>query len=228
MSTDNMVPSASDVARELAAMLDARGLDYALGGAIALGFWGEPRGTLDVDVTLFLPADKPSECVWQLQDLECELTVSEVLGSLREAGFCRVSFRGLQLDVFLPIVDFYEAARDRRQRVQLAGQPVVIWDAESLIVFKLMFFRRKDVADVEGILRVQHGRWTWPGCVIGWSNSTVRAIRASVNGTNCSVNWSDPRAHLPPEDSPSGWASAAGAIRDARPDRLLDMADPPR
>lgn len=34
----------------------------------------------------------------------------------------------------------------------------MIWDAESLIVFKLMFFRRKDVADVEGILRVQHGR----------------------------------------------------------------------
>ena len=158
MSSDSVVPSASDVARELAAMLDARGLDYALGGAIALGFWGEPRGTLDVDVTLFLPADKPSECVWLLQDLECELTVSEALGSLREAGFCRVSFRGLQLDVFLPIVDFYEAARDRRQRVQLAGQPVVIWDAESLIVFKLMFFRRKDVADVEGMLRAQRGR----------------------------------------------------------------------
>ena len=34
----------------------------------------------------------------------------------------------------------------------------MIWDAESLIVLKLMFFRRKDVADVEGILRVQHGR----------------------------------------------------------------------
>jgi hypothetical protein len=67
MPSDNTVPSASDAARELAAMLDVRNMDYALGGAIALGFWVEPRGTLDVDVTLFLPADKPSECVWLLQ-----------------------------------------------------------------------------------------------------------------------------------------------------------------
>lgn len=37
-------------------------------------------------------------------------------------------------------------------------QAAMIWDAASLIVFKLMFFRRKDVADVEGILRIQRGR----------------------------------------------------------------------
>jgi predicted nucleotidyltransferase len=142
----------------LAAALEARGQEYALGGAIALAFWGEPRGTLDVDVTLFLAPDKPSECLWLLQDVECELTFSESLASLREHGFCRVKYHGLRLDVFLPIVDFYTAAQARRRRVQLAGQPAMIWDAESLIVFKLMFFRRKDVADVEVILRVQRGR----------------------------------------------------------------------
>jgi len=142
----------------LAAALDARGQEYALGGAIALSFWGEPRGTLDVDVTLFLPPDKPSECLWLLQDLDCELIVPEALASLREDGFCRVKYHGLRLDVFLPIVDFYSAAQARRRTVRLAGQSVMIWDAESLIVFKLMFFRRKDVADVEGILRVQRGR----------------------------------------------------------------------
>jgi predicted nucleotidyltransferase len=158
MSGDNPLPAASDVARDLAAALEARGQEYALGGAIALGFWGEPRGTLDVDVTLFLAPDRPSECLWLLQDLECELTFSESLASLREYGFCRVTYHGLKLDVFLPIVDFYAAAQARRRRVQLAGQPVMIWDAESLIVLKFMFFRRKDIADVEGLLRVQQGR----------------------------------------------------------------------
>lgn len=158
MSADSAIPSASDVARNLAAALEARGQEYALGGAIALGFWGEPRGTLDVDVTLFLAPDKPSECLWLLQDIACELTLTESLASLREHGFCRVKYRGLWLDVFLPIVDFYFAAQVRRRRVRLAGQPAMIWDAESLIVFKLMFFRRKDVADVEGILRIQRGR----------------------------------------------------------------------
>ena len=31
----------------------------------------------------------------------------------------------------------------------------MVWDAETLCVFKLMFFRLKDLADVEEILRVQ-------------------------------------------------------------------------
>ena len=30
----------------------------------------------------------------------------------------------------------------------------MIWDAETLCVFKMMFFRRKDLADVEQLLRM--------------------------------------------------------------------------
>ncbi len=58
--------NAAAVAREVAEQLQSRGQEYALGGAIALGYWGEPRGTVDVDITLFLPPERPSECVWQL------------------------------------------------------------------------------------------------------------------------------------------------------------------
>ncbi len=48
-------PDSYQVAEELACRLDAVHCEYALGDAIALGFWSEPRGTLDVDVTLYLP-----------------------------------------------------------------------------------------------------------------------------------------------------------------------------
>ena len=64
---------AAEVAEHLAAALDERGLEYALGGAIALGCWGEPRGTLDVDLTLFLPIEQPSHCVWLLQQIGCDV-----------------------------------------------------------------------------------------------------------------------------------------------------------
>ena len=59
------------------------------------------------------------------------------------------------IDVFLPLVPFYEVARHRRVQVQLVNQPAFIWDPETLIVFKLLFFRRKDIADVEQILAAQ-------------------------------------------------------------------------
>jgi hypothetical protein len=75
--------------------------------------------------------------------------------SLREHGFCRVKYQGFQLDIFLPTTPFYEHARSRRKCVTLSGQPIMIWDAETLCVFKMMFFRLKDLADVEQILWVQ-------------------------------------------------------------------------
>jgi len=146
---------AAAVARQLAGALDACRQDYALGGAIALGYWAAPRGTVDVDLTLFLPPDRPTACVSLLQDIGCKLTVAQAMDSLREHGFCRVEYRGVRVDVFLPTIAFYAAARDRRRIVKLGEQPIQVWDAESLVVFKMMFFRRKDIADVEQILLTQ-------------------------------------------------------------------------
>jgi len=147
--------NAATVAGQLAEQLQARGQEYALGGAIALGYWGAPRGTVDVDVTLYVPPERPSESIWLLQDIGCEFSPTKAAESLREHGFCRVTFAGMDVDVFLPMVPFYEAARARRKRVELGGQSVMVWDAESLAVFKMMFFRRKDLADIEQILRAQ-------------------------------------------------------------------------
>lgn len=154
---------AAAAARQLAAALDAHGQEYALGGAIALGYWAAPRGTVDVDLTLFLPPDRPSGCVQLLHDLGCHVATQDSINSLREHGFCRVEFRGVRVDIFLPTITFYTVARGRRRRVMLGDQPIQVWDAETLIVFKLMFFRRKDVADIEQILRTQRAsldcRW---------------------------------------------------------------------
>jgi hypothetical protein len=143
------------VAKQLAQGLHAQNREYALGGAIALGYWGSPRGTVDVDVTIFLPPDCSDDCIWLLQEIGCEFSQTEAIDSFAANGFCRVAFAGLNVDVFLPIVPFYETARKRRKEVNLGGQMVAVWDAESLAVFKMMFFRRKDLADVEQILRTQ-------------------------------------------------------------------------
>ena len=144
-----------DVARMVAAALDSLQNDYAIGGAIALAYWAVPRGTLDVDLTLFLPPDKPSECIWLLQEIGCVVDASEATRFIGEHGFCRATFANFRLDVFLPINPFYEVARQRRRQVDLEGQPVMIWDAETLAVFKMMFFRERDLVDLKQILRTQ-------------------------------------------------------------------------
>jgi hypothetical protein len=155
VSEPSLPINAAAVAGELAERLESRGCEYALGGAIALGYWGTPRGTVDVDVTLFLPPERVSECLWLLGEIGCELAADEAGASLREHGFCRVRLGGMAVDVFLPTASFYEPARVRRRRVDLGNRQVTVWDAESLAVFKMMFFRRKDLADVEQVLRTQ-------------------------------------------------------------------------
>jgi hypothetical protein len=147
--------NAIDAAKQLAEKLQSRNREYALGGAIALGYWGSPRGTVDVDITVFMPTDRHTECLNLLHDIGCEFSAKKTGDSLSEHGFCRVTFSGRDVDVFLPTIAFYDAARARRKNVDLDGQSVAIWDAETLAVFKMMFFRRKDLADVEQIVRTQ-------------------------------------------------------------------------
>lgn len=137
--------------------ISGAGYDYAIGGAIALGYCTTPRGTIDTDVTIFIPQTEAQECVRLLQRIGCELDSQPTIQKLADDGFCRISYRGRTVDVFLPIVDFYQHARQRRQRVPMGGTEVYIWDAETLCVFKMMFFRRKDLVDVESILQSQRG-----------------------------------------------------------------------
>jgi hypothetical protein len=154
-SGDALRPSPAEVARDIAGALESRGYEHALGGAIALGYWGAPRGTIDVDVTIYVPPDDPGACVDLLRAIGCQVERGAALATLREHGFCRVNYRGVPVDVFLPTIAFYEEARQRRRTVRLGDRMVAVWDAETLAVFKMMFFRRRDVADVEQILRVQ-------------------------------------------------------------------------
>ena len=114
MSEASSPLNAATVARRLAEELRSHGQEYALGGAIALGYWGEPRGTVDVNITLFLPPGG-LPMFWLLQGIGCEFAAANAAESLREHGFCRVTFAGTDVDVFLPLVPFYEAARPRRR-----------------------------------------------------------------------------------------------------------------
>ncbi len=154
MSEPNASVNAVVVASRLAEQLESRGAEYAVGGAIALGYWGVPRGTLDVDLTIFLSPERPTECVWLLQDMGCELSAAEALQSLRDHGFCSVKFAGMRVDVFLPTTAFYEAAR--------AAQTAGAWrPADHGVGRRNVGGVQDDVlppqglADVEQILRTQ-------------------------------------------------------------------------
>jgi hypothetical protein len=147
-----------EIALHLARELDERKVEYALGGALALGFWGKPRGTIDVDLNLFLPQNKPSDVIWCLQEIGCSVTASKAIHSIREHGFCYATFASCRIDVFVSSSPIYEKARARRRRMHLGNQQVSVLDAETLTVFKMMFFREQDIVDIRQILQAQRSR----------------------------------------------------------------------
>ncbi len=51
------IETPAELAVLLAGCLEAIGIPYAVGGAVAYGFWGAPRGTQGLDLNLFLPAE---------------------------------------------------------------------------------------------------------------------------------------------------------------------------
>ena len=53
----------------------------------------------------------------------------------------------------MPAIRYYGELERRRRRVVLLERPLWILAPTDLVVLKMMFFRRKDLADVEAILR---------------------------------------------------------------------------
>jgi predicted nucleotidyltransferase len=150
--------TAAEVARAVADALERHGLPYALGGAIALGFYAAPRATVDVDVNVFVPpADELPRALAALADAGFTPDEDErrLQARANAEGQFRGSIGGMRVDVFVPAIAYYAQLASRRREVTLLGRRLWIVGPEDLVVLKMMFFRRKDLADVEAILRDQ-------------------------------------------------------------------------
>ncbi len=147
--------SAFDVASRLAAVLDAASVPYAIGGAIALGAWSDPRATHAVDINLFIGHDGLEAALDALAaaGLEIDHNAARIAD---ESGDVLIGhYQGLRVDLFTPSIPFsWEALATRRR---LAGPSGEAWylSPEAIAIFKLLFFRHKDVVDVEKLVAVQ-------------------------------------------------------------------------
>ena len=130
--------------------LAAASLPHAFGGAIALAYCvEEPRGTRDLDVNIFCDAADAAAALAALPD-EVEVTDDDV-EAVRRDGQKRLFWDGVPIDVFLNNLPLHEAAADAVVWVPLEGRQVPVLDCASLAVFKSLFDRTKDWADLEAI-----------------------------------------------------------------------------
>jgi hypothetical protein len=132
--------------------LDAAGYRHAFGGAIALAYHVEqPRATADIDVNV--QADpQDAEALFAALPEQFGHAAKDAR-ALRRDGQCRLYWDRTPLDLFLPQHELHATVQSRAMTVDFAGAPIPILSATDLIVFKSLFDRTKDWADIEEMLR---------------------------------------------------------------------------
>jgi hypothetical protein len=144
--------SAADVGFAIAGALGRQSVPYALGGAIAYGIHGNPRNTNDVDVNVFLEPDRLGPAFTAFRQLGMSVDEAQAVEAARREGLFILWHHGMRIDVFTPSIDFSSEALRTRVSRDVGGETVWFLSAEALAVFKMLFFRSKDIVDLERLL----------------------------------------------------------------------------
>jgi hypothetical protein len=138
-------------------LLDDRSAGHAFGGALALAYYAEPRGTADVDVNVFLPFSEAGSVVpaFEALGLRPERRPEDwlPLGGVRLVRPTDPA----PLDLFFSVDQHYDeiAARTRRFPFGLDHREMPFLSAEDLAVFKLSFGRDQDWVDLRRLVGAQ-------------------------------------------------------------------------
>lgn len=134
--------------------LEEGGFAHAFGGAIALAYWTlDPRGTSDIDVNIFVPADRAAEALAALP--EGIARGEEELETIRRDGQARLWWGETPIDLFFSYERLHEEAARHRRLVPFAGERIPILGPVELAVFKAVFGRTRDWADIEAMLAAE-------------------------------------------------------------------------
>jgi len=124
---------------------------YALGGALALAYYADPRATIDIDINVFLPPARWREAIEVLETLGVDSGKLDPK-SLERDGQCRIWWGDNAVDLFFAYDPIHAEMRKLARRVPFGGATVSILSPEHLAVCKAMFDRRKDWLDIEQML----------------------------------------------------------------------------
>lgn len=128
--------------------LHTAGIPHALGGALALAYYATPRATIDIDLNVFVPAERWREVIETLTPLGIATADLDTI-ALERDGQCRLWWGDNAVDLFFAYDPLHEAMRKEARRVPFGGVTLPILAPEHLAICKAMFDRRKDWLDIE-------------------------------------------------------------------------------
>ena len=159
------------------------GVPHAFGGALALAYYAEPRATIDIDLNIFVPADRFDEVAVPFRELGVKVDAPSVAELVARDGQVRVMWDATPLDLFFAYDRFHAAAAKACRVVPFGDGTIPILAAEHLVVCKVVFNRGRDWVDIEAILELHDPLDTaevlrWVGRVAGDDDPRYERIAA--------------------------------------------------
>lgn len=134
--------------------LDDRRIPHAFGGAIALAYWTQnPRGTSDIDVNVFVAAGEGDRVLTALPD-----PIGQPPGTVERIerdGQIRLWWDRTPIDLFFNNMPVHGDAERHRRDVPLEDVRIPVLGPVELAVFKAMFDRTQDWADIEAMISAE-------------------------------------------------------------------------
>lgn len=159
---------------------------YALGGALALAYYAEPRATIDIDVNVFVPVERWREVIDTLASLGVDADRLDPSELVRD-GQCRLWWGDNAVDLFFAYDPIHDEMRKHARRAPFADATVSILSPEHLAVCKAMFDRRKDWLDIEQMLIATddldvHAIEGWLLRMVGESDQRLARLKELATG----------------------------------------------
>lgn len=131
--------------------LTGSGVAHAFGGALALAYaTREPRGTVDIDVNVFVAPDAAASVFASLPD-GVAWSEGDVVRAHDDAQV-RLWWDDTPVDLFFDAAAFHREVAGRVRQVELASTTIPVLHPDDLAVFKALFDRTKDWADLEAMV----------------------------------------------------------------------------
>ena len=149
-------------AAELQSLCESEGWRFCFIGGVALQRWGEPRETIDVDMTLLTGFSGEEVYIQKLlQHFQPRIPDAAEFALTRRVLLAQAA-SGVGLDIALGGLPFEESAVARSTLFRFPGDVFLrTCSAEDLIVMKAFAVRARDWLDVEGIIVRQTGKLDW-------------------------------------------------------------------
>jgi hypothetical protein len=144
-------PSLPDKVISIHEALLAAKIPHAIGGALALAYYAEPRATIDIDLNVFVPADEWERVIGVLGPLGVSAEGLDAAALVRD-GQCRLWWEDNPIDLFFAHDPIHEEMRRDARRLPFADETLPFLAPEHLAICKAVFDRPKDWIDIEQMI----------------------------------------------------------------------------